>query len=443
MSDIKLLEIPKWGLSMEEGTVVEWLIAEGDDFSEGQEICEIESEKIVNVLEAPFSGTLRKIIAESGDTLPVQAPIGVAAAADIPDSAIDEYVSGLEGGTAGASTDSEGESAGEESAPLPEHPPSTTDRTAKVSNIPDSLSDGPDDASVHATPRARKLATEFGINLNNIQGSGRNRRISITDVKNAMAATGAQLPEPVQANDAALFPKVVSPLLATEEEHTDRPLTGIRKTIASRLQQSKQAAPHYRLTIDCRIDSLLRLRQEFNAENPDAKVSVNDFIVKAAAMALAQVPECNIQFNGETVRQFADAHVAVAVALETGVIAPIVRSANAKPLKEIAAEISALVARTKENALKAEDIQGGTFTVSNLGMYGIKQFDAVINPPQAAIMTVGAGEERVIAENGAPMVAKIVTVTLTCDHRVIDGALGARFLEAFRSHVENPTALVS
>ena len=443
MSDIRLLEIPKWGLSMEEGTVVEWLIAEGDDFSEGQEICEIESEKIVNVLEAPFSGTLRKIIAESGDTLPVQAPIGVAASADTPDSAIEAYVSGLGSSTAADPKDSEGHPAVGESAPQPEHTSSAADRTAHVSNVPDNLSAGADDSNVHATPRARKLAQEFGINLNNVQGSGRNKRISIADIKNAVAATGGQIPEPVQANHAAPLATAVSPLPAAAGDFTDIPLTGIRRTIASRLQQSKLTAPHYRLTIDCRIDALLRLREELNATSPEAKVSVNDFIVKAVAMALVKVPACNIQFDGETIRQFADAHVAVAVALETSLVAPIVRAANTKGLAEIAAETSALIGRAKENKLKAEDIQGGTFTVSNLGMYGIKHFDAVINPPQAGIMAVGAGEERIIVEKGSPAAANIVTVTLACDHRVIDGVLGARLLQVFRDHVEKPAALVA
>ena len=443
MSDIRLLEIPKWGLSMEEGTIVEWLIAEGDDFDEGQEICEIESEKILNVLEAPFTGTLRKIIAEPGDILPVQAPIGVAAGADVPDSAIEDYVAELESGATAVSAQSGAQAADPDSVVPTEQHAADDEQTALIDAVPESLSAGSDDSVVHATPRARSLAETLGINLSNVHGTGRNRRISVADIKNAVAATGGQLPEPARPETSTRIGTTVSQFPVADEEFVDTPLSGTRRTIASRLQQSKQAAPHYRLTVDCRIDPLLKLREKIDAEHTETRLSVNDFFVKGASMALMQVPECNIQFDGATIRRFTDAHVAVAVALDSGLITPIIRSANTKSLEEIAVESSALITKAKEGVLSAEDIQGGTFTVSNLGMYGIKQFDAVINPPQAAIMSVGAGEERVIADNGSPVTAKIVTVTLTCDHRVIDGALGARFLESFRSHIENPAALVA
>ena len=295
-----------------------------------------------------------------------------------------------------------------------------------------------DDSVVSATPLARRLAASLGINLHDCRASGRHGRVVKADVE----AAQLKLFGPPESPDTPTAPGI-EPLPSTEHAYADSTMGGMRKTIAMRLQQSKQTAPHYRVTIDCRLDSLLALRKQINAENPAAKVSVNDFLVKAAAMALVDVPECNIQFNGETLRQFEDAHVAVAVALDAGLITPIVQSANRKGLIEISNETTGLVTRAKAGTLQAEDFQGGTFTVSNLGMFGVRHFDAIINPPQAAILAVGAGEQRVVVENGEPATAVLLTVTLSSDHRVIDGALGARWLQSFRGFVEQPARLLS
>lgn len=446
-NDIRILEIPKWGLSMEEGTVVEWLIAVGDDFMEGQEICEIESSKILNALEAPFSGTLRKILAGPGETLPVQAPIAVSAPSEVPDAVVDEYAASLGGGASAAITESPAVSPAEQPRMPASHVGGDSMSSAGAA-IPPFLREGPEDGDAHATPRARALAAELKINLHKVTGTGRNGRISVNDIRQAVANAGGQLPEaprlernrqPTQKTPRHEF----IPLPDIKDECKDVKLAGARKLIASRLQQSKQTAPHYRLTIDCCLDSLLQLRGQLNDDNPDTRISINDFMVKAAAMTLMQVPECNVQFNGEILRKFSDAHVAVAVALKLGLITPIVRSANTKGLVEISNEIASLVARAQADALKAEDFQGGTFTVSNLGMFGVKQFDAVINPPQAAILAVGAGEKRLIAVDEKPSAATLATVTLVSDHRVIDGAVGARFLKVFRELVENPAAMLS
>lgn len=516
MNNIQILEIPKWGLSMEEGTVIEWLIAEGDEFSEGQEICEIESSKIVNVLEAPFAGRLRKIIAAAGDTLPVQAPIGLAAPVDVADADIEAFAAELV--SVGQSTsepkptkNAVQHNAAPTVAPLDAR---SLHRPGKVVaiptsgdvNVPSSLQHGDTDVDVHATPRARVLAEAYGINLNNVTGTGRNQRVSIVDVRNAVDAAGGHLPAAKQyvtttvmtaaslADDTSVRatplarraarawgvnlndcrpsgrngrvikadveaarsrvsgPSAVQsqsaesdiePLPDTDLKFTDTPLSSMRKTIGNRLKKSKEMAPHYRLTIDCRLDALLSLRKQINAENPAAKVSVNDFLIKAAAMALIEVPACNIQFNGEVVRHFNDAHVSVAVALESGLITPIVRAANTKGVVEISNETKSLVTRAKANTLKADDFQGGTFTVSNLGMFGISYFDAIINPPQAAILAIGAGESRVVVDQGKTAIATLVTVTLSSDHRVIDGALGSKWLNAFREFVEKPARMLS
>lgn len=514
MSDIKVLEIPKWGLSMDEGAVVEWLIAVGDDFTEGQEICEIESSKIVNVLEAPFAGTLRKIIAVTGEFLPVQAPIGIVAPAEVTDAAVEEFTASL-----GSSAPTQVPVAPAESndPAAPKQRQTAVSRKKHISSakapvaestvvdIPAALCEGIALATSHATPRAMALAEKLQINLDHVTGTGRRTRISLADIRRAVHEAGGQLPEPpglqpgtqtvaartgddscVSATPlarrlAAMWglnlldcrpsgrhgrvakvdveaarlriqgPTPASqasgsesiPFSETEEIFQETVLSGMRETIATRLQQSKQAAPHYRLTMDCRLDSLLDLRRQINADNPAARVSVNDFLVKAAAMALVRIPDCNIQFNGVSIRRFDHAHVAVAVALDSGLITPIVYSADTKGILEISAEISSLVTRAKANTLKAHDFQGGTFTVSNLGMYGVRQFDAIINPPQAAILAVGAGEQRVGVEAGAPVVTTQVTVTLCSDHRVIDGALGAQLLNSFREIVEKPAMMLT
>ena len=497
---------------MEEGTIIEWLVAVGDEFSEGQELCEIESEKVVNVLEAPFSGTLRKIIAVAEDALPVKAPIGICAPAEVSDEDIEAFalsIQNLPQASEPASV-TEGQAKKTEyatvEAPLRKRPDSLqTIVDSGAVDIPLSLQGGTD-GDISATPRALALAESHGINLSLIGGTGRNNRISISDIRSAIDSAGGYLPrqtrfvsESVRTTTSLMDDSVVSatplarrvaasmgvnlgdciptgrygrvlrrdvevagklifgapdtnsdsaaltaePLPKTDLEYQDASLPGTRKTIAARLAGSKQSAPHFRLTLDCEIDALLGLRTQINEENPAAQVSVNDFIVKAVAMSLLEVPECNIQFNGETVRTFQDAHVSVAVARDSGLITPVIQTANKKGLIEISNESRALATKAKANKLKPAEIQGGTFTVSNLGMYGIRQFDAIINPPQAAILAVGTGTQRPHVVDGELKIASLVTVTLSSDHRVIDGALGAKWLSVFKEFVERPARLLS
>ncbi len=513
--NIQVLTIPKWGLSMEEGTIVEWLINEGDDFVEGQEVCEIETSKIANALEAPFSGTLRKILAHPGETLPVQAPIAVSAPQEVPDEEIEAFVATLDipaateqaaSQTRIDSGESRQASSGERNRTKSQSGSPRTLPAAGQIAIPAPLKTGEDDSAVHATPRARALASKHGVNLNQVDGSGRNGRISIADIRRSVSDAGGEFPAATPhvtenagapqniGNDSRIpatpaarrvavslgvnledckatgrngrisrqdvenahrlthGPAVeegapdlpgIDPLPDSNHKFDDAPLTGMRKVIATRMAQSKRTAPHFRLTIDCRMNSLLALRKQINSENPAARVSINDFVVKAAAMALMEVPGCNIQFNGETIRTFEDAHISVAVALEAGLITPIVSSANRKGLMEISNEIRSLATRARAGALKAEEIRGGAFTVSNLGMFGIRHFDAIINPPQAAVLAVGAGTPRVVVSDGKQETGTVVTNTLCCDHRVIDGALGARWLAAFREFIEKPARLLS
>jgi len=286
---------------------------------------------------------------------------------------------------------------------------------------------------VHATPVARRLAAELEINLLDCRRSGTRGRVCKADVE-ALAALRAK----AGGAPASMTPAVV----AAEPAFEEQALSGMRRTIASRLQESKQNAPHFRVQLDANIDNLLQLRTTINNSNTQVKLSVNDFIVKACACALVAVPAVNIQFDGQAVRRFRDADIAVAVAMDDGLITPIVKQANRKGLIEISNEVRDLATRAKLGRLKAEEFQGGTFSVSNLGMFGIKQFDAIINPPQAAILAVGAGEQRPVWQDGQWRAATVVSLSLSSDHRVIDGAVAARFMAALQGFLEQPGTML-
>ena len=359
-----------------------------------------------------------------------------------------------------------------------------------------SLADGVDDSNVSASPVARRLAVEYGVNLNNISGTGRHGRVSKNDLENAVTAAGGEL---IRTNNiantvvklgddshikatpvarrlaeelgvnllecrvsgdrgrvckadveavAARKNKPVAPSIdasgpiAIESAFESDVLTGMRKTIAARLQSSKQTAPHFRVQIDAEMDALLAVRKQINAANSAAKVSVNDFMVKACAAALMQVPAINVQFDGEQVKYFKDADISVAVAVDDGLITPIVSSANHKGLIAISEEVRDLATRAKINRLKPSEFLGGSFCISNLGMFGIKQFDAIINPPQGAILAVGAGEQRPVIKEGQLSIATVVSLTLSSDHRIIDGAVAAKFMSILKGYLEQPATML-
>ena len=359
-----------------------------------------------------------------------------------------------------------------------------------------SLADGVDDSNVSASPVARRLAIEYGVNLNNISGTGRHGRVSKSDLENAVTAAGGEL---IRTNNTAstvvklgddshikatpvarrlaeelgvnllecrvsgdrgrvckadveavaarknkpLAPSIdTSGSITIESPFESEVLTGMRKTIAGRLQSSKQTAPHFRVQIDAEIDALLAVRKQINAANSAAKVSVNDFMVKACAAALMQVPAINVQFDGEQVKYFKDADISVAVAVADGLITPIVSSANHKGLIAISNEVRDLATRAKINRLKPSEFVGGSFCISNLGMFGIKQFDAIINPPQGAILAVGAGEQRPVVKEGQLSIATVVSLTLSSDHRIIDGAVAAQFMSILKGYLEQPATML-
>ena len=511
MSEIKTLEIPKWGLSMEEGTIAQWLIKEGDSFNKGDEICEIETTKIVNVLEAPFAGTLRKILAKDGDTLPVGGLIAVCADSEISDAEIETFIASLGGSAAKAPEAPSEQSKAEISAPVaekaeqPQSVAASAPAPAKVAkgdyDVPKSLQGYQTSDELFTTPHALKLAEKHNVNLAKVTGSGREGRISVQDIQKAVQAAGGQWPDVKQqtqakvvkstADDSRVSATPVARRLAKQwginlndcrvsgtrgrvckedveavyyrnnptsvneqsaqcavaqpqSTVTTVAMNGMRKAIASRLQAAKRNAPHFRLVVDLNVEALQKLRKQINETVPQVKLSINDMLIKAAAAALIKVPEVNVQFDEATqsILQFSQADISVAVAIPNGLITPIVKAANQKSLAQISDDMRDLATRAKTGKLQPDEFQGGSFSISNLGMLGIKQFDAIINPPQGAIMALGASESRAVVENGNVVVREMVTATLSCDHRVIDGALGAKFLASFKQFVENPALIL-
>lgn len=502
-ADIKAISMPKWGMEMSEGDINEWLVAEGDEVSSGDDLVDVETSKIVNTVTSPASGVLRRILAKPGQTMPVGSVLGVIASAETSDADIDAFVQKLAPEAAPEPAASEPAKAAEPAASKPAAAksasvtPISSGRSSSQSQALAELAKGEDDSEVSATAVARRIAKENHINLHNVKATGRHNRVTLTDLHTAVAQAGGSLALPqsesrsavaVQRDDSAVKATPVARRLARDlginllecrvsgsrgrvskadveaavalkrpaaagaasasaaaeaPVFEEIPMAGMRKTIASRLQASKQTAPHFRVNIDAEIDALLATRKQLNASRGDAKISVNDFIVKACAAALQQVPGMNVQFDGEIIRRFDDADIAVAVALDEGLITPILKQANRKGLVAISNEIRDLATRAKVGRLKNDEIQGGTFTVSNLGMFGIKNFDAIINPPQGAILAVGAGEQRPVVRNGELAVATVVSLSLASDHRIIDGALAAQFMAALKQFLEQPATMLA
>ncbi|MDJ0447926.1 2-oxo acid dehydrogenase subunit E2 [Methylocystis sp. JR02] len=300
---------------------------------------------------------------------------------------------------------------------------------------------------IFASPLARRLAKEAGLDLSSLAGSGPHGRIIERDVKSALSGGARKAAaEPISLSEAPSLETTRKFYAADSYEEV--PHDSMRKAIARRLTESIQTVPHFYLDVDCEIDALLRLREEFNAAapkrgdgSPEWKTSVNDYIVKALALALQRVPEANVTFTPEAMLKHKASDIGVAVAIPGGLITPIIRNAQAKTVREISDEVRELAGRARERKLKPQEYEGGVSAVSNLGMYGIKNFSAVINPPQSTILAVGKGEQRMVVKNGAPTVATIMSVTLSCDHRAVDGALGAELLAAFKTLIEQPMGL--
>jgi pyruvate dehydrogenase E2 component (dihydrolipoamide acetyltransferase) len=467
MNQIVAITMPKWGLEMTEGTLAAWHLAEGAAAGKGVELADIETAKIVNTLELDGDGTVRRLVAKVGETLPVGALLAVVADPAIPETDIASFISSFKpAGVASAAPEPVAVAApvvpvaaapaGDLAARNEQaHATPLAKRVANELGVDLSTLTGTgrngrisqedveaaaasrvavpvvavDDASVDATPMARKVAASLGVALGQVKGSGRNGKITQDDVEAVAASRGVVTPLP----DA---PVVVA------DEFEVIPLGSMRKAIAEALQKSKQTIPHFYLTMDVEVDRLLALREEMNARPGAAKLSVNDFVLRAAALALAEVPEVNVHYTEAGIKKFAAVGLGLAVAVEAGLIVPVIADAAKKSVGEIGAEAKILAGKARARSLTAGDLAGGTFTVSNLGMFGIRHFEAIINPPQGAILAVGASRrEPREAPHGVAFIS-VMSVTLSCDHRAIDGAVGSKFLNAFKALVERPLRLV-
>jgi len=442
------LKMPALSPTMEEGTLAKWLVKEGDTVASGDILAEIETDKATMEFEAVDEGTIAKIlVAEGTDGVKVGAPIAILAGEGEDVSAQPSPPSGGEGKPAVSGQGEGGEkiaTAPVETQPAPSKP-ATPPSPSAASAAPPSPPKGGEGERVKASPLARRLAEAQGIDLSTLKGSGPGGRIIRADL--GKAAGGAMAaPAPTTTPAPAGLQPVEAELAFTDSvPHEAIKLSNMRKTIARRLTESKQQIPHIYLTLDCRIDALLKLRGELNASlaNRGVKLSVNDMLIKALALALIEVPECNVSFAGDQLIKYHRADISVAVSIPGGLITPIVADAENKSLSKISTEMQDLAGRAKEGKLQPHEYQGGTASLSNMGMFGIKHFEAVINPPQAMIMAIGAGEKRPYVIDDSLQIATVMSATGSFDHRAIDGADGARLMKVFKELVESPLGLVA
>lgn len=425
--------MPALSPTMTQGNIGVWAKKEGDEITAGDVLVEIETDKAQMDFEFQEDGFIAKILVESGSKdVKVNQPLAILVEnkEDVEKFAnytIDDALS------AGSSAPQE---SAKESTKKAEAPKTTTE-----SSKPEPQTQEPSSNSgerVIASPLAKKLATEKGIELSDIVGTGPNNRITKADVESHKPAAKPK-------RSAAPAETVAAPVSSTGA-YTDIPLSNIRKVIATRLTESKQQIPHYYLTVEANVDKVMKLRQHLNSISKDSyKLSVNDFVAKAAALAMKDVPDVNSAWHGDFIRQYHSVDISIATATPTGLITPIVKSVEAKGLSSISNEIKSLAARARNNELKPHEYQGGTFTISNLGMFGVNSFTAIINPPQSCILAVGTTQNRLVADATTEKGFKessVMSVTLSCDHRVVDGAVGAQWLKAWKSYIENPLTML-
>ena len=466
--------MPALSPTMEKGNLAKWLKKEGDAVKSGDVLAEIETDKATMEVEAIDEGVLAKILVPEGTAdVPVNDLIAIIAAEG-------EDVSAAAAG--GAPKAASNGAAKPDAKPEPKADASAANQNTtpggghmgyeRVNAAPEGAQPGgapkaSTGGRVFASPLARRIAKQEGVDLGAVQGSGPHGRIIARDVQAAKASGATQAP--AAAPQAAEAPKAAAPApkaapaggapagLTTDQvkgfyakdAYEEVPLDGMRKTIAKRLTEAMQVAPHFYLTVDCELDALMKLRETLNGSaakdkdgKPAFKLSVNDFVIKAMGLALTRVPAANAVWAEDRILRFKHAEVGVAVAIDGGLFTPVIRRADEKTLSTISNEMKDFAARARAKKLKPEEYQGGVTSVSNLGMFGIKHFTAVINPPQSSILAVGAGEKRVVVKDGAPAVVQVMTCTLSCDHRVLDGALGAELVSAFKGLIENPMGML-
>ncbi|QNP43631.1 pyruvate dehydrogenase complex dihydrolipoamide acetyltransferase [Sphingomonas daechungensis] len=439
------LKMPALSPTMEEGTLAKWLVKEGDDVKSGDILAEIETDKATMEFEAVDEGKIAKILVPEGtDGVKVGAPIAILAGEGEDVSAAAPKADTAPAEAPKAATPAPKPDETPKSA-LPEAKGVTSTETPPAPAQPAARPRTEGDR-VKASPLARRLAQAQNIDLNALQGSGPDGRIVRADIDAAVGKAPAAAPAGTPAAAPALGGHAVLPgVIEQAIPHEAIKLSNIRKTIARRLTESKQQIPHIYLTVDIQLDALLKLRAELNAglESRGVKLSVNDLLIKALAQSLIEVPECNVSFAGDQLFKYSRADVSVAVSIPAGLITPIIVGADTKSVSAISTEMKDLAGRAKEGKLQPQEYQGGTASLSNMGMYGIKQFEAVINPPQGMIMAIGAGEKRPYVINDSLQIASVMSATGSFDHRAIDGADGAKLMQAFKRLVENPLGMLA
>jgi pyruvate dehydrogenase E2 component (dihydrolipoamide acetyltransferase) len=446
------ITMPALSPTMEEGNLAKWLVKEGDTVKSGDVIAEIETDKATMEVEAVDEGVVAKIVVPAGtEGVKVNSLIAVLAADG------EDVAAAAAGG--GSAPKADAKPAESKPSETKAEAPKEAEKPAAAAAAPApaaTASAGPaparDGNRVFSSPLARRIAKEAGIDISAVSGSGPHGRVVKSDVEKAVATGGAKPAAAAPAAAASAAPKGMSDdavlKLFDEGSYELVPHDGMRKTIAKRLQESKQTIPHFYVSVDVELDALLALRAQINDsaprkdDRPAYKLSVNDMVIKALALALRDVPDANVSWTETNMVKHKHADVGVAVSIPGGLITPIIRKAETKSLSTISNEMKDLGKRAKERKLKPEEYQGGTTAVSNMGMMGVKNFAAVVNPPHATILAVGAGEERVVVKNKQMVIVNAMTVTLSTDHRCVDGALGAELLGAFKRYIENPMGML-
>jgi pyruvate dehydrogenase E2 component (dihydrolipoamide acetyltransferase) len=443
------IRMPALSPTMTEGNLTRWLKKEGDEVHSGDVIAEIETDKATMEYEAVDEGRIGKIIVPEGaQGIKVNQPIALLLEEGEDAAALEKFAAAAPAGNGHQPAVSAAPPTGvapkteQSPAPAAQPAPAPAERPAATQVNGD---------RIFASPLARRMAQQAGLDLAAIRGSGPNGRVVKADIDKALAVPGAAAPPahtPAVATPAAaavpgmpVFAKAQVLALAGNPPYHEKPHSSMRRVIARRLTESKQTVPHFYLSVDCTIDELLKVRKELNGKS-ETRISVNDFVIRAAALALRQVPAANASWSDEAILLWERVDISVAVALDDGLITPIIRGADQKGLAQIAKESRDLAERARTGKLKLEEFQGGTFSISNLGMYGVREFSAVINPPQGCILAVGQGEQRPVVKDGQLSVATVMTCTLSCDHRAVDGAVGAQFLAAFKKLVEDPLTML-
>jgi pyruvate dehydrogenase E2 component (dihydrolipoamide acetyltransferase) len=446
------IKMPALSPTMETGTLATWNVAVGDEVRSGDVIAEIETDKATMEVEAVEEGVIASILIAAGSE---NVAVGTVIARLAEDG---EDVTSVAAAPQQPAPKTNQPDPAPHSAPASTHEPApasapeTPAPAATASSIQPAASASVGSSGgagrIFASPLARRIAADHNLDLAALSGSGPHGRILRADVETAVTAS-ATLPAiapgiaPGVTSSGMGAPAAIGAPLAAPGASELIPNSQMRKIIAGRLQQSKQTAPHFYLTVDCEIDQLLQSRKQLNALAEDGvKISVNDLVIRAAAQALIKVPEANASWEGDHTRLFTHADISMAVAIDGGLITPVIWAAEKKGLAELSQISRDLAARARSGSLAPEEFTGGSFTISNLGMFGVREFAAVINPPQGAILAVGAGEQRPIVRDGALAVATVMTVTLSCDHRAVDGAVGARWLQSFKSFIENPVTML-